>query len=90
MDANSISIKKLPLKEARQKRVEAFALYVAAFPCFNIDILHKFYINIFQQDIAQRLKNNQSEVLNNIFSHRIAYKSFEIRKLPVLIFCNLY
>lgn len=35
------------LSEERKARIDAFALYVAVLPWFNIDVLHKLYINIF-------------------------------------------
>jgi hypothetical protein len=35
------------LSEERRARIDAFAPYVSVLPWFNIDVLHKLYINIF-------------------------------------------
>jgi len=42
------------LNVIRQHQIEDFAPYVAELPWFNIDVLHKLYINIFMQDYKKK------------------------------------
>ena len=42
----------------RKERLEKFSRYAAILPWFNIDVLHKLYINIFEKQIA--LKKNST------------------------------
>ena len=47
-DTNFHIAKGMPhIDEMRRERLEAFAPYVAILPWFNIDVLHKLYLNVF-------------------------------------------
>lgn len=47
------------LKPKRRAQIENFAPYVAEFPWFNIDVLHKLYLNIFQ---GRKLEHSQDQI----------------------------
>lgn len=67
----------------RQKMINDFALYVSVLPWFNIDVLHKFYLNVFAHFQTGKELNTYktraitcADFLQSAHVHRIDYNVF--------------
>lgn len=75
----------------RQERLEALAIYVSPLPWFNIDLLNKLYINIFEkyfkndledcvQDSFETRSITCADFIRSTDVRRIDYNAFELDK----------
>lgn len=73
------------IEKNRQTRLENFSCFVAILPWFNIDVLHKLYLNIFEKYEPQKENNRYklraitcADLLQSPEVERIGYNSFII------------
>lgn len=77
--------------KAREERLNLLALYVSPLPWFNIDLLHKLYINIFEKYVKKNLDEDGqhsfeirsitcADLISSSDVIRIDYNAFELEK----------